>query len=186
MTRFGSRSSNSCYFTPKRHWNDLIRSEIKSFPGGHTPQILLVGALCALYYMRFTKYSDQVHSATPLFKILDPPLCWCHSSLSAQKVASVEQCDNSPDCNAVVYSTLYYCTYATVMTSSAHAIPSKGTDDEQLHWMLLSVLRLCNSIIYFKIRVLYIGVPKKTTGLYFKCWQLDDILVGIKETMQSS
>ena len=32
------------------------------------------------------------------------------------------QCDNFPDCNAVV-STVYYC--ATVMMSSTHAIPSK-------------------------------------------------------------
>ena len=56
------------------------------------------------------------------------------------------QCDNFPDCNAVV-STVYYC--ATVMMSSTQACHTKqGTGDEQSQMMPLSVLR-SNSIICF-------------------------------------
>ena len=48
MTRFGSRLSNSCYFTPKRHRNDLRRSEIQKISWGACPQTLLAGTLCML------------------------------------------------------------------------------------------------------------------------------------------
>ena len=57
--------------------NDLRKSEIKFFPGGgggggmptHPPSGRTSHALLC-----FAKNTDQVHTGTPLFKILDPPL----------------------------------------------------------------------------------------------------------------
>ena len=46
--------------------NELRRSEIKNFPGGYAPDPL-ARVLC-------------VHTGTPLFKILDPPLLRCSVS----------------------------------------------------------------------------------------------------------
>ena len=49
----------------------------KSFFGGvevACPQTSLVGTLHMLSWLRFAKYSNQVHTGTPLFKILDLPL----------------------------------------------------------------------------------------------------------------
>ena len=66
-----SRLSNSCYFTPERHQK---RSGLKSkiVLGGMLPHPPRGRALRAL--LRFPTYSDQVHTGTHLFKILDPPL----------------------------------------------------------------------------------------------------------------
>ena len=55
--------------------NDLRRSEIKNFPGEACPQTPLLGVLRALYYTPPSIAISQVHAGTPLFKILDPPLC---------------------------------------------------------------------------------------------------------------
>ena len=72
MTRIGSRSSNSCYFTPKRHQKRGLKSKIFLGGGGHAPRPPSGRALRAL--LRFAKCSDQVHTGKTLFKILDPPL----------------------------------------------------------------------------------------------------------------
>ena len=70
MARFGSRLSNSCYFTPKRHqkqsrgdWNQKIflGDMPADPPNGHASHALLC-------------FTNQVHTGTPPFKILDLPL----------------------------------------------------------------------------------------------------------------
>ena len=70
MTRFGSWLSNFCYSPQNSTRNELRRSESKTFLGGESPSSM--HASHAL--LRFTKYSIEVHTGTPLFKILHPPL----------------------------------------------------------------------------------------------------------------
>ena len=73
MTRFGSRSSNSCYFTPKRHQKRSQKVWNQKFScGGMPPHPWSRRASRA--FLHFAKYSDQLHNRTPFFKILDPPL----------------------------------------------------------------------------------------------------------------
>ena len=58
MTRFGSMSSNSCYFTPKQHQKQSQKVRNQKFFLGACPQTPLAGALsCAL--LHFTMCSDQ-------------------------------------------------------------------------------------------------------------------------------
>ena len=57
--------------SPQNGTNNGLRSEIKNFPGGtcpHMPHTPSVRALRALYAI------GHMHTGTPLFKILDPPL----------------------------------------------------------------------------------------------------------------
>ena len=60
-TRFSSRSSNSCNFTPRIHQKQS--QKVRNFRRGPCPQTPLAGALRPLKSL-----------GTPLFKILDPPL----------------------------------------------------------------------------------------------------------------
>ena len=63
-TRFSSKSSCFCNFTPRMHQKRSQKVRNPNFPGGACPQIPLACILCAL----------KSHTGIPLFKILDTPL----------------------------------------------------------------------------------------------------------------